>query len=483
MDQDCDDASDFDQDGDGYDRDADCDDTDADAGGGEEDWNRRDDDCDDWFDEDLTVGAVATTRLLGDTNGLALGYDGALGLTDLDGDGLDDVVAASDQVDDGVAYVVAGVDLPGLDANISAHSHAQLVGTSSTPLATVSLAMGDLTGDSGTDLLVGAELGRAGRVWVLDGDRVTGGVSLESSADAEITGDSGWDDLHLAAVADIDGDGVADLVTGAVYDDYQDATTRSDTGNIAWFAGGAFTGELSLGDAAGQIHGAEEGDSLGASLVVGDWNADGYGDAAAGAPGFDGSGSDCGAIVIFAGAASPSWDGTAEAAWLTIAGDVSGLQLGAEPLPAPGDIDGDGRDDLGIRSAASGEAWIFTVLADRDGAYTVADADVSVEEEATALALADVEGYGFAAVILGEAGDDTVGTDAGAIAVWRGPVGTGVLGEPEVRIVGDAAGDALGSGLAVGDTDGDGRVDLLVGAPGVDDGERAGGAVYVVTGR
>ena len=109
--------------------------------------------------------------------------------------------------------------------------------------------------------------------------------------------------------------------------------------------------------------------------------------------------------------------------------------------------------------------------------------DLSVEEEATALALADVEGYGFAAVILGEAGDDTVGTDAGAIAVWRGPVGTGVLGEPEVRIVGDAAGDALGSGLAVGDTDGDGRVDLLVGAPGVDDGERAGGAVYVVTGR
>ena len=103
--------------------------------------------------------AAADWTLVGDTLSYAgsgiSGYsgDGAVFLPDLDGDGLDDVVAASDQVDDGVAYVVAGVDLPGLDANISAHSHAQLVGTSSTPLATVSLAMGDLTGDS--------EIGRA----------------------------------------------------------------------------------------------------------------------------------------------------------------------------------------------------------------------------------------------------------------------------------------------------------------------------------
>jgi len=46
----------------------------------------------------------------------------------------------------------------------------------------------------------------------------------------------------------------------------------------------------------------------------------------------------------------------------------------------------------------------------------------------------------------------------------------------DVQIVGAAAGDLLGASLATGDLDGDGRADLIVGAPGVQNGR---GAVYL----
>ena len=51
------------------------------------------------------------------------------------------------------------------------------------------------------------------------------------------------------------------------------------------------------------------------------------------------------------------------------------------------------------------------------------------------------------------------------------------------RLIGEATGDSAGSSLAAADFDGDGKPDLLIGAPGHDAGQQDNGAVYLVGSR
>lgn len=188
-----------------------------------------------------------------------------------------------------------------------------------------------------------------------------------------------------------------------------------------------------------------------------------------------------------------------------------------------GDVNGDGRDDLVVSAYVAepvpgsgvkpGQVYVIfgrpswgaagaPALRDLSSAAGAADLTITFETHSdqpgieSALQVGDFDGDGFDDVIVGAHFGDGVGDAAsstGEVFVVFGQasfpaptltVGTSaVAGFDILRIYGATGGDKFGEGMALGDVDGDGTLDLVAGATGADDaGASTTGAVFVVFG-
>ncbi len=452
-------------------------------------------------------------------NGASSGVNSGISVSsagDVDGDGQDDLLIGANKgisggTQSGGAFLINSTDLAAADAadgtvdgiidlgNVSAQSTSyEFVGGSLFDRAGAAVSSaGDVDGDGLADLLIGVtgdDTGGqdAGGAYLITGadlaladaaDGVVDGVIDLDNVNAQSTsyqfiGGAAYDSagVSVASAGDVDGDGLADLIIGAIDADGGGfgsgeayLMTAADLA-AADAADGTVDGVIDLYNVneqstSYQFVGTEISDGAGVSVSsAGDVDGDGLDDILIGAYLADGGGVDSGesylitaANLVAADAEDGTIDGVIDLGNLyqpsipsvsyqfngTEAGDVAGYSVSSA-----GDIDGDGLDDLIIGAPRADGGGV-----DSGESYLVS---------AAGLAAAD-------------AADGTV----------DGVIDLDNINEQSAsyQFIGTELGDNAGYSVSsAGDVDGDGLDDLIIGAYHADGGGKNSGESYLITG-
>jgi hypothetical protein len=311
--------------------------------------------------------------------------------------------------------------------------------------------LGDVDGDSRTDLVVGEPFTATGTTWVYSGR--TG--DLLYRLDGAPGDQQGY---AIADAGDTDGDGVPDVVSGA---------PGVGRGSVYLYSGA--TGRLLHRFSRGR-----DGDFFGAAVAgAGDVNRDGHADVLVGATMSDGGGRDSGRAYVFSGR-------TYELIRKLDAGDEGDL-FGSATDWTP-DLNGDGRPELIVGAqnagpATGGKAYVFS---GRNGKrlFTITPPASAVEFGSFFVAgVGDVNGDGTGDVYAADYADGSLGPGTGRAALHSGADGSELH-----SWTGSAGGEGLGPGREAGDVDGDGLVDITIGSYTSSDGAPQAGKVEIFSG-
>ncbi len=409
---------------------------------------------------------------------------------DLDDDGIADAVLVGTDgvyVFFGAAFALADETTASVDL-VLRHSGA------STDFG-AQVTAGDLNADGRTDLVVGAPLDDggfpdAGAVYVFFGPLSASPTPrLAGSANAIFRGAAASDRFGASlAVRDVTGDGLNDLVVGAPLHD----AAGTDGGAVYVYRGRTGFAAQTPAQAAVRLLAPSSLDTFGVALAAADVTGDGFADVIVGAP-LRGGASE-GAVYVFRGGPDLVTT-TAASAQVTLDGDGSGDRLGSSV--AAGDFDGDGIDDLflGAPDARSGGITGGALYFVRGGVTLVSrrvDQDSleigcegSGDRLGQTLAVGEVNGDGRADLLVGAPQHDVPATNAGrAYLLLGGTLQGGAIGQlaDAVLMAESSSGDQFGAGLACADLDGDGRDELIVGAPFSNAGAADSGRAHVFLG-
>jgi hypothetical protein len=306
----------------------------------------------------------------------------------------------------------------------------------------------------------------------------------------------------IAAIGDLDGDGVADIAVGAPSE--YGSTSGGVVDILFMNADGTVKSTQKIASGVGGGPSLAVGDYFGHSVAsLGDLNGDGITDIAVGTSADDTGGTNRGAVyVLFL-----NTNGTVKSSQ-KIAGGVGGGPTLANndsfgtSVSSLGDLDGDGVTDLAVGaigddSGGVDRGAVYVLLMNANGTVkstqkiasgtpggpVLANSDLFGVELAT---LGDLDGDGVTELAAGVFFDSTGGSLRGAVDILflnsngtvksTQKIASGVGGGPTL-----ADGDHFGTGLAaLGDLDGDGIKDLAVGAYQDGTGGLSRGAVYML---
>lgn len=380
-------------------------------------------------------------------------------------------------------------------------------------------SLGDFDGDGVGDVAVGAigdddAVPSGGAVWILflNPDGTVKDEQKISGTEGGFGGTLGADDdfgSSIAAIGDVDGDGVADLAVGADRSD-GGGTDRGAVWILFLNANATVKAEQKISDTEGWPGAAlNDADFFGGSVSgLGDLDGDGVRDIAVGAPDDDRSISDPnqGAVwILFL-----NQDGTVKA-HQKINETNGGFGPGLDPhdrlgcsVASLGDLDGDGVVDLAVGArgdddglTSAGAVWILflqsdgTVKARQKISRAAGGFDgVLLTQDQFGSAVSswdDLDGDGIQDLAVGLPLADDAGVNVGAVWILLLNSDGTVKAEQKISATqGNFGGsldehDQFGISLAcTGDLDGDGTPDLFVGANADDDGDLGTGAGWVL---
>lgn len=381
--------------------------------------------------------------------------------------------------------------------------------------------IGDLDDDGRQELAVGARLYDAGAtdrgaIWILyfdesglvaDQRRIT----HNTNGFGALLGDNDYFGNSLAALGDLDGDGVPDIAVGSRGSD-EGGSDRGAVWIIFLNADGTVKNVLKIGDGAGGLPSGllANGDNFGTSVAaLGDVDGDGIMDLAVGAERDNGNGNTQGAAWILL----LNSNGSVKQ-YRRIADGVAGFPSGAlaangefgSAVAGVGDFDGNGVPDLVVGNKRDndggglrGAIWVVLLETDPDlqvagyqkisstqGGFTgVLD---NADFFGSAIApVGDLDGDGVLDLAVGAIQDDDGVNDAGAVwLLFMKPDGTVKEHFKISQTSGGFAGpldavDQFGWACAViPGTNQSGTAQMAVGANGDDDGFNGAGAVWIL---
>lgn len=331
-------------------------------------------------------------------------------------------------------------------------------------------AAGDVNGDGFGDVLVGAPLSNQGGTDAGQAVLYYGGAQgLATTAGWSATGARSWAHFGaaVASAGDVNADGYADVIVGAPNEDGFNLVQEGHAYLYLGSEAGLSTTPAWIG-AAG-IFGAGYGHAV---ASAGDVNGDGYSDVVVGAPLYDAAGFyDEGRAYVHLGgpgglAGDPSWS----------ADSLVTLAHFGQAVAGAGDTNGDGYADIliGAPDDGSGRAYVFVgspagVDATPDWSARSRRQPAAFGASVTGVGDYDLDAYPDIAIGAPASGDrDQAGE--GYVYIYSGGP-TGLPRRTIATLQGNAPGAGFGTAVAsAGDVNGDGAADLIIGAPGYDNG-------------
>jgi FG-GAP repeat len=363
---------------------------------------------------------------------------------------------------------------------------------------------GDVNGDGYSDVVVGAYLydsgeSNEGAAFVFHGGAsgVASGGPAAAATTLQGNQENGTFGYAVASACDVNGDGFADVLVGAIQYD----SGQPNEGAAFVFLGSA-SGVASGGpaSAAAILQGDQSAAEFGRSVAgAGDVNGDGFADVLVGARFYDDGEPNEGAAFVFLGSILGIASGGPASAAATLQGNQAGALLGTSVAGA-GDVNGDGFGDVlvGAQFYDSGqedEGAAFVFLGSASGIMSGGPASAATTLESNQISAAlgvsvdgagDTNGDGFADVLVGAYLHDNGGFDAGAGFLFLGSA-AGIASSGPIdaaaTLLGIQASSLFGYSVAgAGDVNGDGFADVVVGAYRYDVGATDEGAAFVFLG-